>query len=243
MIGTTILVILNLVLIESLLSIDNAAVLAIMVKDLPGKDGQRALRWGMIGAFVFRGLCLLLAAWLVNFWWLAAIGGAYLLWLGIGHFTKSNDTVEEMSEPGDSKIIKFMKKLGLSTFWATVVLVEIMDLTFSIDNVFAAVALSDNIYIVWIGVFIGIVAMRFVSGVFLKLMQKYPSLENSAFIVIILLGIKLVVSSLAKGFHWESILSITESHYTDLIFSALTIVIFCIPMFIKSRTDNRTTLI
>jgi predicted tellurium resistance membrane protein TerC len=64
------LIILNLIVIESLLSVDNAAVLATMVIDLPREQRSRALRYGIIGAYAMRGVCLFLAAWLVQIWWL-----------------------------------------------------------------------------------------------------------------------------------------------------------------------------
>ena len=44
------MIILNLIIIESLLSIDNAAVLATMVMDLPQHQRSKALRYGIIGA-------------------------------------------------------------------------------------------------------------------------------------------------------------------------------------------------
>ena len=50
---STLLIIGNLILIESLLSVDNAAVLATMVMKLPPEDRKRALRFGIIGAYVF----------------------------------------------------------------------------------------------------------------------------------------------------------------------------------------------
>lgn len=85
-----ILIILNLIIIESLLSVDNAAVLATMVMDLPKEQREKALKYGIIGAYVFRGICLVLAAWLVKIWWLKAIGGLYLIYLFINYFyTKS----------------------------------------------------------------------------------------------------------------------------------------------------------
>lgn len=62
-----ILIILNLIIIESLLSVDNAAVLATMVMDLPKEQREKALKYGIIGAYVFRGICLVLAAWLVKY--------------------------------------------------------------------------------------------------------------------------------------------------------------------------------
>src|SRR6476659_3792353 len=70
-----------LIIIESLLSVDNAAVLATMVMDLPKEQRNKALKYGIIGAYVFRGLCLLFAAWLVTIWWLKPLGGLYLLYL------------------------------------------------------------------------------------------------------------------------------------------------------------------
>ena len=79
-------VILNLILIESLLSVDNAAVLATMVMDLPEHQRPRALKWGIVGAYVFRGLALLFASLLIKIWWLKVLGGFYLLYLCFDYF-------------------------------------------------------------------------------------------------------------------------------------------------------------
>lgn len=236
--ATTFLVILNLIVIESLLSVDNAAVLAIMVKDLPGNQKTKALRYGLLGAYVFRGLCLFLAAWLIKIMWLKIVGGLYLLWLVYGHFTKANDTIEEASDVNDSKIFNFAKRIGLSRFWSTVILVEVMDLAFSIDNVFAAVALSDNFWVIMMGVGIGILAMRFVAGWFVKMIKKYPSLENSAFIVIALLGIKLILSGSVDYIPSMVVMkNVMESHLFDLFFSAGMMVIFFIPIIFKRKSQ------
>lgn len=189
------LIILNLVIIESLLSVDNAAVLATMVMDLPKEQKSRALKYGIIGAYVFRGVALLFASFLVKLWYLKPLGGLYLLylvwdwWKGKQTETKEDDFIDKKGN--------WLYKMTVGTFgnfWATVALVELMDMAFSIDNVFAAVAFSKNIIIVWIGVFIGILAMRFVAQGFVKLMEKYTFLENCAFIVIAILGIKLTLS-------------------------------------------------
>lgn len=224
-----ILVLLNLILLESMLSVDNAAVLAVMVKDLPEKQKNQALRYGLLGAYVFRGLSLFFVSYLMDIWILKVIGGLYLVWLAIGHFTKKNDTIEEVSDKKDSKIFNLASSIGLSKFWSTVILVEIMDMAFSVDNVFAAVAMTDKIWLILTGVFIGILAMRFVAGVFTKLMNKYPALENSAFYVILLLGLKLVISeALPKGSAMEQFVN---SHAFDLYFSIAMIGLFLIPVF------------
>jgi YkoY family integral membrane protein len=228
----SLLVIFNLIIIESLLSVDNAAVLATMVMDLKPEQREKALKYGIIGAYVFRGLCLIFATWLVKVWYLKLLGGLYLLYLVFDYF-KSKTTKKEEDDTLDKESNWFYKlTIGwMGQFWATVALVELMDLAFSIDNVFAAVAFSKNIILIWTGVFIGILAMRFVAQAFVNLMEKYPFLETAAFVVIAILGLKLVVSSLLKqyqeGSYWEGIVN---GHTTDWIVSALTVAVFVVPI-------------
>ena len=226
-----ILIILNLIIIESLLSVDNAAVLATMVMDLPKEQREKALKYGIIGAYVFRGICLVLAAWLVKIWWLKAIGGLYLIYLFINYFyTKSTPKKEDDTlNKEENKIYKYT--IGLfGKFWSTVILVEIMDLAFSIDNVFAAVAFTYNIYLIWIGVFIGILAMRFVAQSFVKLMEKYPFLEKAAFIVIGILGTKLLLSFPAHFYKEIPIFHFIESEHFDMVISLITVLVFVVPI-------------
>ncbi len=231
-IQASLLIILNLIVIESLLSVDNAAVLATMVMDLPKDQRDKALKYGIIGAYVFRGICLFLAAWLVKIWWLKPLGGLYLIYLAFDYFWKKNAKKNEEEEEVDkSKSWIYKSTVGLiGTFWATVALVEVMDLAFSIDNVFAAVAFTDNIYLIYIGVFVGILAMRFVAQAFVKLMEKFTFLETVAFIVIGVLGIKLT-SSLFTHFYPESPVShAIEGEKTDLFVSIFTVAIFILPV-------------
>ncbi len=192
-------VVLNLILIESLLSVDNAAVLATMVLDLPKDQRPKALRYGILGAYFFRGVSLLFAAMLIAIWWVKPLGGIYLLWLALRYFWQRRRHVahdnpgEEVREQKRGWL--YRKTLGaLGPFWATVVMVEVMDAAFSIDNVIAANAYSRNIILIWAGVFIGILAMRFVTQGFVKLMERYPFLETCAYCVIALLGLKLLLS-------------------------------------------------
>lgn len=198
------MIILNLILIESLLSVDNAAVLATMVLDLPKDQRGKALRIGLIGAYVFRGLCLLFAFLLIQIWWFKPLGGIYLLFLAVKYFFGKKKSEEEtVAEELDHahKSWLYRKTLGVfGPFWSTVIMVETMDLAFSIDNVIAANAYTPNIILIWVGVFIGILAMRFVAQAFVKLLEKYPFLETAAYIVIALLGFKLT-SSLIGHFY------------------------------------------
>jgi YkoY family integral membrane protein len=226
------LIILNLIVIESLLSVDNAAVLATMVLDLPKEQRSKALRYGIIGAYVFRGICLLLATWLVKIWWLKPLGGFYLLYLAISYFkgksVAENDHTENINK-NESWFYKLtVGKFG--NFWATVALVEIMDLAFSIDNVFAAVAFTDNIFLIYTGVFIGILAMRFVAQFFVRLMEKFHFLETIAYIVIGVLGLKLSASLYTHFYPHTELTQVLDSEHTDMLISLFTVGIFVVPV-------------
>lgn len=221
----------NLILIESLLSVDNAAVLATMVMDLPKDQRNRALKYGIIGAYAFRGICLLLAAWIIKIWWLKPLGGLYLLYL-VWAWWKGKQTPEKEDDVLNKEGNWLYKVTvgALGSFWATVALVEIMDLAFSIDNVFAAVAFSDNIILICLGVFIGILAMRFVAQGFVTLMEKYPFLETAAFVVIAILGLKLLLSLYEHFQPNTSVSKFLGSHAADWGVSIITISIFILPI-------------
>ena len=229
--GTSLAIIGNLIIIESLLSVDNAAVLATMVMDLKPEQRNKALKYGIWGAYFFRGLAMIFAAVLIKIWWLKPLGGLYLLylvydwWKGKQTETKEDDFIDKKSN------WLYKATVGsLGTFWATVCLVELMDMAFSIDNVFAAVAFTPNIILVCTGVFIGILAMRFIAQWFVKLMEKYSFLETAAFIVIAILGLKLLLS-LVEHFYPESGLSkFLGSHTADIGISVLTVAIFFVPI-------------
>ncbi len=232
---TALLVILNLILIESLLSIDNAAVLATMVMDLPEKDRRRALRIGLFLAYIFRGTALIFASVLIKINWLKLVGGGYLIYLCLHFFYKEifkHEHILDIEKEELSEEIKHPRRIfGLSQFWSTVVMVEVMDLTFSLDNVFAAVAFTDNIYLVCLGVFIGIITMRIVAGYFVRLMERFPFLDTVAFLVIGILGLKLCLSFYCAQYGMGTHLcELMESEHADLVFSISTVAIFFLPI-------------
>lgn len=224
----------NLVIIESLLSVDNAAVLATMVMDLPEKQRDRALKYGIFGAYLFRGLAMLFASFLITIWWLKPVGGLYLLYLVFSWWKdKKAKGEKEAEEENINKDQNWLYKAtvgALGPFWATVALVELMDMAFSIDNIFAAVAFTDNILLVCLGVFIGILAMRFVAQAFVKLMTKFTFLETAAYVVIGILGLKLTLSIYEHYFPESPVTHFLESSSADILTSILTVGIFIIPI-------------
>jgi YkoY family integral membrane protein len=179
-----------LVLLEGLLSADNALVLAILVLGLPRADQRKALRYGIIGAFAFRILATLLAVQLIAFGWVKLVGAAYLLYLTFKHFFGHGGTAERRSIP------QARAAFGLSAFWATVVKVELTDIVFAIDSILVAVAMSSKTWVIIAGGIFGIVAMRLVIGQLLTIVRRYPALVDGAFIIIAWVGVKLLIEYL-----------------------------------------------
>jgi YkoY family integral membrane protein len=171
-----------LVVLEGLLSADNALVMAIMVLGLPRREHKAALRYGLIGGFAFRIVATIA--------WVKLVGGLYLLYLTYSHFFGQPEGGDRRRPPPAKRM------LGLSPFWATVVRVEAINLAFSIDSILVAVAMSPKTWVVITGGILGIVAMRLVVGQLLRLVQRYPALVDGAFVIIAWVGIKLGVEYL-----------------------------------------------
>ena len=173
-------VIISLIIIEGLLSVDNALAIAAMASHLPGEQKQLALKLGIIGAYVFRGIALFCAGAIIANPWLKIVGAAYLIYLMSQHFAEKAAEEEAAEEEGGESAVHAAGR-GLV---ATIVAIEIMDLSLSVDNVVAAVALSDKLWVVCTGVFIGILALRFVAGLCIKLIERFPILESTSFVLI-----------------------------------------------------------
>ncbi|HEY5892486.1 MAG TPA: hypothetical protein VIT91_04575 [Chthoniobacterales bacterium] len=173
-------IILSLILIEGLLSVDNALAIAAMASHLPEKQQKLALRLGIVGAYTFRGLCLVFVAWIQHNLWIKYFGAGYLIYLMCSHLTQSGH-----HEEGH----KSMKGKGL---WMTVCSIELMDLSLSIDNVIAAVALSNKLWVIITGVFLGILTLRLLAGYAIGLIKKFPVLGSTAFLLVGYVGFLLL---------------------------------------------------
>ena len=183
-----------LVLLEGLLSADNALVLALMILGLPRKDQKKALRYGLVGAFAFRTIATLLATYLIRIEWVKLLGGLYLLYLSYQHFFRRGGS-EERGKPRPAQ-----PWCGLSALWGTVVKVELVNIAFSVDSILVAVAMSSKIWVVLTGGLLGIIAIRVVIAQLLAIVRKYPAIVDGAFIIIAWVGAKLLIEYLrAEG--------------------------------------------
>jgi len=152
-----------------------------------GHQRMAALRVGLLGAYVGRGAMLFLASLLINNPWVRLVGAAYLIRLAfneLGDLTPDEETEEER------------QKALHPSFWGIVVTVEIMDLIFSIDNVIAAVSLSNQLWVILLGVGIGILMMRFAAGIFSYAVIREPVLKQAAYILILNIGLQLIMEGL-----------------------------------------------
>lgn len=190
------LIILSLAIIECLLSVDNAVVLAAQTRSLDNlQDREKSLFYGLWGAYLFRFLIIGVGTYLIGFWEIKVLGAAYLVYLVYRYFTQ-NRAAKAPTHPRRQR-----RFLGLSQFWSVVIQIEMMDIIFSIDSVLASLAISDNPVIVLIGGMIGIACMRGIAEVIMRLMRKIPELETMAYCLIVIIALKLFVSIPAIG--WE----------------------------------------
>ena len=202
-------IILQLIFLEGILSIDNAAVLGAMVSVLPedgqipwpqsltglgkvlnpilGKQRTAALRVGLLGAYLGRGLMLLLASLVINNPWLKLVGAIYLIRLAFENLGLPEEGEEEQHE----------REVRSQGFWLIVLNVELADLIFSLDNVVAAVSLSNKLWVVMTGVAIGIIGMRFAAGLFTIAVLREPILKPAAYLLVLNIGIQLILEDFA----------------------------------------------
>lgn len=178
-----------LVFLEGVLSIDNALVLALIVSGLPHHQRKRALTYGIVGAVVFRLIAIMLASYLMQWRWVKFVGGGYLLYLALKYWW-------------DKRVEKAEKKAGHPPphkergFWSTVVIVELTDIAFAVDSILTAVALTKKVAVVITGGVLGLLLMRYAASVFVKLLERYPRFEPTAYLLVFLIGFKLIIDGL-----------------------------------------------
>jgi YkoY family integral membrane protein len=233
-----------LVLLEGVLSIDNALVLGLLAKRLPPHQRPRALSYGLIGAFVFRVLAIATASFLLKWTFVKLLGGGYLIFIAVKHlFFEAQEedgeklvldasghpvlvdveTGGELTTAQEDLEIRERVPVGSSfvtgeaagsvpvatgrpgerstrrrgpSFWSTVAVIELTDIAFAVDSILAAMALAgsrqEKLWVVITGGILGVILMRFAAAVFVKLLDRFPRFEESAYLLVIVIGLKLV---------------------------------------------------
>ncbi len=170
-----------LIVLEVLLSADNALVMALIVYQLPTEWHGRALTYGLAGAFVLRIAATLLATMLIQAAWIRLLGGLYLLFLAAQHFLRSDRNAPEAADH------------RTSAFWRTIIRLEVTNLTFSVDSILVAVAMSPKRWVVLAGGLLGVAAMRLVAARMVVILRRWPALGDGAFVIIAWVGARLIL--------------------------------------------------
>lgn len=187
-----------LVVLEAVLSADNAIALAAISRQLrdPAQQG-RALNLGLGLALVFRLGLIAAARWVLDFWPLQLLAAGYLLWLCLSNLLpllQAERGEHAEADATDAAAHPALHERGLGGVVTTLALT---DLAFSLDSVAAAVAVSNNLVLVMAGGVIGVIALRLTSGLFIRWLAVYARLEAAGYLAVGLVGIRLVLRLLA----------------------------------------------
>ncbi len=183
------IVLLILILLEAILSADNAIALAAIAQGLEDKELEnRALNFGLVIAYVLRITLLLTATWVQKYWQFELLGAAYLLWLVFQHFTGEEDAEHHHHGPRFTSLLQVIPVIALT------------DLAFSLDSVTTAIAVSQETWLVLTGTTIGVVTLRFMAGLFIRWLDEYVHLEDAGYITVAFVGIRLLLRIVNEAF-------------------------------------------
>lgn len=218
---------LALILLEGVLSFDNAAIIAAMVRRLPHEQRRKAVFYGLAGAYAFRTLAILGVAFIIANPWLKLLGGVYLLYLAVKHLFFHKPHVEH----AESTILT---RLGITGFWGTVISIELADLAFALDQVLVAVAMTDKIWLIIAASLLAILFLRLSATYMTRLMDWFPQLEKLAYVAVGFVGLKLVGVELAH------MLGYTEVEVPKMISIGVTLGLLVLPVVVKFLHERST---
>ncbi len=179
----TLLLLPVLVALEAVLSADNAIALAAIAQGLKDSTLQRrALNIGLVFAYILRMSLILTATWVANYWQFELAGALYLLWLVFQYFTSGSN---EGENPHHGP--------RFDSLWQAIPVIAVTDLAFSLDSVTTAIAVSKETWLILVGATIGIVALRFMAGLFIRWLDEFTHLEDAGYITVAFVGFRLLL--------------------------------------------------
>jgi YjbE family integral membrane protein len=150
----------QIIMINIVLSGDNAVVIALASRSLPPAQQKKAILFGSVGAIVLRIVLTFFAVFLLSQPYLKLVGAALLLWIGVG-LLKGDDDEAELE--------------GHSSLAAAIKTIIVADLVMSLDNVLGvAAAAKGNVVLLVVGLVISIPLIIYGSTLILKLMARFP---------------------------------------------------------------------
>lgn len=152
---------LSIVIINLILSGDNAVLIAMAVRSLPENQRRKCFALGAGAAVVLRIALTIVISQLLGVSWLKLIGGLLILWIAVKLFMQG--------APGSHQ------EREATTLFQAVKIMMIADVTMSIDNMLAIAGASQgNLLLLLIGLGLTVPFIIFTSGLLSMLMDRYP---------------------------------------------------------------------
>lgn len=179
--------IMGIIVMDAALSGDNSIAISALAMNLPEKIRSKAVWYGMVLAAVLRLIALSLANFIMTNPWVQILGGLYLIKLCWDHFRKEDDGEEAKPK---------------SSFIAVLIGIGLLDISLSLDNVIAVVAMTSNLAVIFIGVMISIAMLAVATKLTQAVMKRYESLEPAAYIILAFLGVVMLVEHTSDFLIW-----------------------------------------
>ena len=152
----------QIMMVNIVLSGDNAVVIAMAARSLPARQQRRAILWGSGGAVVLRVILTLVAAVLLNVTFLKCVGGLLLVWIA-AKLLVGEDEAEDTDHHLHGNLLGAIKTILLA------------DVVMSLDNTLAIAAVAKNNYLLLVlGLLLSIPIVVFGSTLIMKLMDRFP---------------------------------------------------------------------
>lgn len=200
-------------LVEQALSLDNIFVIALIFSyfKVPAEAQYRVLFYGIVGAVVMRLSLIVPGVKLVDqFHFIAMALGALLVFSGFKMMTSG----DEMIDPGESRIVKFLMRTGrvtseyegsnfltrrngvlfMTPLFVVLVTVELTDLVFAIDSIPAVLAISKDPFIVFSSNVFAILGLRALFFVLSGMMRSFRYLKFGLSLVLVFIGFKMLLA-------------------------------------------------
>ncbi len=178
MLETTLIGLLSIILIDLVLSGDNAVVIGMAVRDLPGQLRKQAILVGTLGAIGLRVTFTILAALLLEVPYLRTVGGFSLFWIAAKLISGGEEEAQVSSA---------------ASFWQAVTLIIVADFTLSLDNILAvAGAANGHLGLLTFGLFLSIPILMLGSAAIAVLLNRWPWLNWVGALIIVWAGAQLI---------------------------------------------------
>ena len=153
----------EIIVINILLSGDNAVVIALACRNLPHKQRRLGIFWGVIGAVVLRIILTFFAVSLLRLPYLQIVGAALLLWIGIKLIAEEEDGEHEIH--------------ASDRLFSAVKTVVVADLVMSLDNMIGvAGAAKGSLVLLVFGLVVSIPLVVVGAQLIMKLVERFPIL-------------------------------------------------------------------